>query len=74
MTTPQHAYTQRARMSLTTTRCARALADHEAQPRLHEGWLRIASVLQPLRWWAHRESGCGRGIAATPSTGRGVRH
>jgi hypothetical protein len=66
MTTLHHEYTQGARVFLTTARCERVRASHNAVPRLHEGWLRIASVLQPLRWWGH-VGGCrSRGITPAP--------
>lgn len=52
MTTPHHDHTRRA-----VAHRGLAGARHATVPRLHEGWLRIASVLQPLRWWAHGRHG-----------------
>jgi len=65
MTTPHHEHNKRA-----VSHGGRAGARHDVVLRLHEGWLRIASVLQPLRGWA-QEGGHQRRVS-TPASSAGL--
>ena len=63
--TPQHAHPQSK-----GSRSALTVARRTVGPCLHEGWLRIASVLQPLRGWA-QEGGHQRRVS-TPASSAGL--